>query len=90
MMKILRRTVLVLFLVTLVAFAVFSVVDRLTTDTTMPLITVPDGTLPISINDAKEKLLEGCNKTSTDWSNGSTCTELIKRNSWKIPKDYPW
>ena len=32
-----------------------------------------------------------CNKTNTgSWSNGSTCTELIKRNSWKIPKDYPW
>ena len=53
--------------------------------------TVLDGLVyGINAQSPKEKLLEGCNKTSTDWSNGSTCTELIKRNSWKIPKDYPW
>lgn len=23
-------------------------------------------------------------------SEGTTCAEWIKRNGWKIPKDYPW
>lgn len=32
----------------------------------------------------------GCNKTGTNWSNGSKCTEIIMRNNWKIPKEYPW
>ena len=54
--------------------------------------TVIDGLVyGINAQSTKEKLLEGCNKTNPgSWSNGSTCTELIKRNSWKIPKDYPW
>ena len=32
----------------------------------------------------------GCNKTGVNWSNGSKCTEIIMRNNWKIPKEYPW
>ncbi|MBE7713099.1 MAG: hypothetical protein E7Z87_05085 [Cyanobacteria bacterium SIG26] len=34
----------------------------------------------------------GCNKTNSDWTNGNTCSEIVKRNNWKIPKDsrYPW
>lgn len=31
-----------------------------------------------------------CNDTDTIWSNGFACTELIMRNNWKIPDEYPW
>ncbi len=40
--------------------------------------------------DSADALVGGCNKTGVNWSNGSTCTEIIMRNNWKIPKEYPW
>ncbi len=36
------------------------------------------------------QLIQRCGKGASGWSGGSSCTELIIRNSWKIPKDYPW
>ncbi len=37
-----------------------------------------------------DELLRWCGKTASGWQGGKSCTELIIRNSWKIPKDYPW
>jgi hypothetical protein len=33
-----------------------------------------------------------CNNTSTEWSGGAGCTELVIRNNWQIPDDkrYPY
>lgn len=36
------------------------------------------------------QLIQRCGKGASGWSGGNACTELIIRNSWKIPKDYPW
>lgn len=34
-------------------------------------------------------LIQRCGKENPNWDGGNTCTELIIRNGWKIPKDYP-
>lgn len=75
MMKILRRTILIVFAVTLAAFVAFTIVDRLTTDTTLPTITVPQETLKVSIKDPEEKLLEGI--VATDGKDGDISHKVI-------------
>lgn len=37
-----------------------------------------------------KQLIRRCGKEENEWSGGSTCTEIIMRNDWKIPDDYPW
>lgn len=45
----------------------------------------------LNVDDASEdRLLQNCNSTDANWSNGFTCSALIKRNNWKIPEQYPW
>lgn len=61
--------------------------------------TVIDGkTYGVSISSTIEELYNGkadtsaggCNRTSSAWSNGAACTEIIMRNNWEIPKEYTW
>ncbi len=75
MIKTLRKIILILFAVTFAAFVAFSVVDRLTTDRTQPVITVPQDTLKVSINDPEEKMLEGV--TATDGKDGDITQKVI-------------
>ena len=35
------------------------------------------------------QLLQWCGKNGSNWDAGKSCTELIMRNGWKIPDDYP-
>ncbi len=75
MMKILRRTIFILFVVMLGAFVAFSINEKLHTDTTEPIITVPDEPLKISINDPEEKMLEGI--VATDGKDGDITGNVI-------------
>ena len=59
MVKLIRRITLALFILMLVAFVVFSVIDKLSTDTTIPVILVETDTIEVSVKDKREKLLEG-------------------------------
>ncbi len=59
MVKLIRRITLALFILMLIAFVVFSVIDKLSTDTTIPVILVETDTIEVSVKDKREKLLEG-------------------------------
>lgn len=59
MVKLLQRITLALFVVMLVAFVVFSVIDRMTTDTTIPVITIDTDVIELSVKDKQERLFEG-------------------------------
>ena len=59
MVKLLRRITLALFVMMLVAFIVFSVVERMTTDTTIPVITIDTDVIELSVKDKQERLFEG-------------------------------
>ena len=69
MVRILKKLTLVLFLAVLLAFIVFSIIEKVTTDNTIPVITIESGSasstadseenvIEISVKDKKEKLLE--------------------------------
>ncbi len=75
MMNLLRKAILILFAVTLVAFVAFSVTDRLTTDRTEPTINVPQEPLKISIKDPKTKMLEGV--VATDGKDGDISDQVL-------------
>ena len=59
MVKLLRRLTLALFVLVLIAFIAFSIAERLTTDTTLPYITVDSDVIEISVKDKKDVLLSG-------------------------------
>lgn len=59
MVKLLRRITLALFVVMLIAFVVFTVIDKITTDTTMPSITIESDTIEMSVKDKEAVLLQG-------------------------------
>ncbi len=44
------------------------------------------------LNHSEEQKIANCNKTGgpNGIGKGAYCTYLIKKNGWKIPKDYPW
>ena len=75
MIKLLRKIILILFVIVFAAFVAFTVLDKLNTDTTTPIITVPQDTLKVSINDSEEKLLEGV--TATDGKDGDITQNII-------------
>lgn len=75
MIKLLRRIILAVFAVMLVMFVVFTVHDKRNTDTTVPVITVPEGTLQVSINDDESKLLEGI--TASDGKDGDITGKVL-------------
>lgn len=59
MVKLLQKITLALFVMMLVAFVVFSVIDRVTTDTTIPVITIDTDVIELSVKDKQERLFEG-------------------------------
>ncbi len=59
MMKWLQKITLSIFVIMLLAYILFSVVEKFTTDNTIPSITVASEELEISIHDDESKLLEG-------------------------------
>lgn len=59
MVKLLRRATLALFILVLIAFVVFSVIEKMTTDTTMPTITIDSDVIELSVKDKEEMLLKG-------------------------------
>lgn len=81
MIKLLQKITVALFVVTLVAFIVFSVIEKVTTDTTLPEITVDSEVLEISVKDKKSDLLKGV--TATDGKDGDitdkVCVEYVSK-----------
>lgn len=75
MMKWLQRITLLLFATVLVAFVVFSVIDRLTTDNTLPVIAMETEEIEISVTDKKEALLKGV--TATDEKDGDITEKVL-------------
>lgn len=58
-MRRLRTAVTALFVLSLIAFAAFHIVDRLTEDHTPPVITCVDDTVSVSVADDESMLLQG-------------------------------
>ncbi|MEE1066373.1 MAG: DUF5011 domain-containing protein [Acutalibacteraceae bacterium] len=81
MIKLLQKITVALFVLTLVAFIVFSVIEKVTTDTTLPEITVDSEVLEISVKDKKSDLLKGV--TATDGKDGDitdkVCVEYVSK-----------
>lgn len=75
MLKWLQRAVLLLFAITLVAFATFSVIDAITTDNSIPMIAMDSEELSISVKDEKEALLKGV--TATDKKDGDISDKVL-------------
>ncbi|MBR4050000.1 MAG: hypothetical protein IKK09_05845 [Clostridia bacterium] len=75
MVKLLRRLTLVLFILVLAAFIAFSIAEKLTTDTTMPYITVDSEVIEISVKDKKEILLSGV--TAYDGKDGDISDKVL-------------
>lgn len=75
MVKLLRRLTLVLFVLMLVAFVVFTVIDKVKTDTTIPVITVETDVIELSVKDKQELLLEGV--TAYDEKDGDITDKVL-------------
>ena len=75
MLKWLQRITLVLFATVLVAFIIFSVIDRLTTDHTIPVITLETEELEISVKDKRDVLLRGV--TAYDKKDGDITDKVL-------------
>ena len=75
MLKWLQKITLLLFAITLVAFVVFSVIDKVTTDNTIPVITIENKDLSISVKDKKDALLQGV--TATDEKDGDITHKVL-------------
>ena len=75
MVKLLRRLTLVLFVLVLIAFIAFSIAEKLTTDTTMPYITVDSDVIEMSVKDKKEILLSGV--TAYDGKDGDISDRVL-------------
>lgn len=75
MLKWLQRITLFLFATVLVAFIVFSVIDKNTTDTTIPEIAIETEELSISVKDKKEALLKGV--TAFDKKDGDISHKVL-------------
>lgn len=75
MMKWLQKITLLLFLAVLSMFVVFSVIDRMTTDHTLPVITLETEELEISVKDKKDVLLRGV--TAYDKKDGDITDKVL-------------
>ncbi len=75
MIKWLRRITLLLFILMLGAFIVFSVVDKMRTDKTVPVFTVETDTLELSVKDSKDLLLTGV--TAYDEKDGDLTDKVL-------------
>lgn len=75
MVRLLRRLTLALFVVVLIAFIVFSVIDAVKTDNTMPTIEIATDVIEMSVKDKREKLLEGV--TAYDGKDGDITNKVL-------------
>lgn len=75
MLKWLQKAVLLLFAITLVAFVVFSLIDKITTDNSVPEIAIETAELSISVKDKKEALLKGV--TAKDKKDGDITDKVL-------------
>ncbi len=75
MVKQLRRLTLVLFILVLVAFIAFTIAEKLTTDTTIPTISVDSEVIEISVKDKKDILLSGV--TAYDGKDGDISDRVL-------------
>lgn len=75
MVKLIRRITLALFVLMLAAFIVFSIVDKISTDMTIPVILIESDTIEVSVKDKKEKLLEGV--TAMDQKDGDISDKVL-------------
>lgn len=66
---------LVLFSTVLVAFVVFTIIDKITTDNTIPVIAMETEEIEISVKDDKDALLEGV--TATDEKDGDISDKVL-------------
>ncbi len=74
-MRVLRGVVLALFVVTFVAFSLIFVREKLTTDKTIPKITVEGEIIDVSLKATDEELLKGI--TAFDEKDGDLTSEII-------------
>ena len=74
-MKWLQKITLLLFLAVLAMFVVFSVIDKLTTDHSVPVITLETEELEISVKDKKDVLLRGV--TAYDKKDGDISDKVL-------------
>lgn len=82
MMKWLRRITLMMFVAMLVAFAVFSVTDKMNTDNSVPVITLETEELEISVTDKNEALLKGV--TAFDEKDGDITDKVLVESKSKF------
>lgn len=75
MIKWLQRITLLAFATVLVAFIVFTVIDKLTTDNTVPIITVETQDIEISVKDERNVLLKGV--TAFDEKDGDITDKVM-------------
>lgn len=75
MLKWLQKITLLLFAVTLVAFVAFSIIDKVTTDNSLPVICMEAEELSISVKDKKDALLDGV--TATDEKDGDITDKVL-------------
>lgn len=75
MIKWLQKITLLVFAITLVAFVVFSAIDKLTTDNSVPVITIETEELEISVKDKEDALLTGV--TATDKKDGDITDKVL-------------
>ena len=75
MVKILRRATLVLFFVVLIAFVVFTAIEKVSLDTTIPEITIDTDVIEISVKDKDEVLLKGV--TAYDEKDGDISDKVL-------------
>lgn len=75
MMKWLQRITLILFAAVLVAFVGFSIFEKLTTDNSVPVITLETDELSVSVEDKKDALLKGV--TAYDKKDGDLTDKVL-------------
>lgn len=84
MVKLLRRATLALFILVSIAFVVFSVYEKATTDTTIPTISIESDVIELSVKDKKDMLLQGVTAYDakdgdiTDWVMVESVSKFIE------------
>ncbi len=84
MIKLLQKITIIVFSLTLVAFVLFTMIDELTTDRTLPEIAISSEELEISVNDKKDVLLEGV--TAYDGKDGDITDKVLIESISKFIK----
>ena len=75
MVRLLKRLTLALFALVLVAFIVFTAIDKMKTDTTIPVITIDTEVIELGVKDKQELLLQGV--TAYDEKDGDITDKVL-------------